>query len=64
MTTSAKTRPPTPPHVVAYRTVVATAAWLILLAVGFGLAGYGPLAVLHAVVVPLTDALHLNQISG
>jgi hypothetical protein len=64
MTTSANTRPRTPPHFVAYRAVITVVTWLILLALGLGLAGYGPLPVLHDLVTPLTNALHLNQISG
>jgi hypothetical protein len=64
MTTSAKTRPRTPPHVVAYRSVTATIVTLLLLAFGFGLVGYGPFAALHGLAAPLTNALHLNQISG
>ena len=60
MTTSTQT----PPHVVAYRSVTATIATLLLLALGFGLAGYGPFAALHGFAAPLTNALHLNQISG
>jgi len=64
MTTPVRTPPRTPPHVVAYRSVTATIAALLLLAFGFGLAGYGPFAALHGLAAPLTNALHLNQISG
>jgi hypothetical protein len=37
---------------------------LLLLVLGFGLAGYGPAAALHGLITPLTNALHLNTISG
>lgn len=36
----------TPPHVVAYRVISVTLATMILVVVGFGLAGRGPLGVL------------------
>jgi hypothetical protein len=39
---------PTPPHVIAYRVVTVALATVILAAVGFGLAGRGPLGVLGA----------------
>lgn len=37
----------TPPHVVAYRSVIAAITLLIVVSAGLGLAGYGPLAVLY-----------------
>jgi len=36
----------TPPHVIAYRVITVTLATLILVVVGFGLAGRGPLGAL------------------
>lgn len=54
----------TPPHVVAYRSVTVALAVLILLSIGLGFAGYGPLATLHRVAHPLSHALHLDRISG
>jgi hypothetical protein len=36
----------TPPHVIAYRVITVTLATMILVAVGFGLAGRGPLGAL------------------
>ncbi len=36
----------TPPHVIAYRVVAVTLATVILVVVGFGLAGRGPLGAL------------------
>jgi hypothetical protein len=54
----------TPPHVVAYRAVTSVLAAAILLSVGLGMAGYGPLAALHRVASPVSHALHLDRISG
>ena len=54
----------TPPHVVAYRSVTSAIALLIVLSVGLGLAGYGPLATLHRMSSPISRELHLNRISG
>lgn len=54
----------TPPHVVAYRSVTTALTVLILFSIGFGLAGYGPLAVLHRAAQPVSHALHLDRISG
>jgi hypothetical protein len=54
----------TPPHVVACRLVTSALAVLILVWVGVGLAGYGPLDALHPVAHPVTHALHLDRISG
>lgn len=65
MTTApAKTPARTPPHVVAYRSVTAAIAVLLLLSFGFGLAGYGPLSPLDSLVSPVTHALHLDRIQG
>jgi len=63
-TTPVKTSSRTPPHVVAYRSVTATIAVLLLLSFGFGLAGYGPFSPLHSLVSPVTHALHLDRIQG
>jgi hypothetical protein len=54
----------TPPHVVAYRSVTAAATTLILLSIGLGIAGYGPLVVLHRIAQPVSHELHLDRISG
>lgn len=54
----------TPPSVVAYRSVTAAVTVLILLSIGFGLAGYGPLVVLHRLAHPVSHGLHLDRISG
>jgi hypothetical protein len=54
----------TPPSVVAYRLVTTLITVLITLAVGLGVAGYGPLTTLHALAAPLTHALHLDRISS
>jgi len=54
----------TPPHVAAYRSVIAAVALLILLAVGLGFAGYGPLTPLYQVASPFYHVLHLDRISG
>lgn len=54
----------TPPHVVAYRSVISVVTLLILLSVGLGVAGYGPLTVLHRVVSPVSSELHLDRIGG
>ena len=54
----------TPPHVVAYRSVIAAITVLLLLSFGFGLAGYGPFSPLHGVASPVTRALHLDRIRG
>jgi hypothetical protein len=54
----------TPPHVVAYRSVTSFITVLILLSVGLGLAGYGPLAILHQVTSPVSHDLHLDRIRG
>jgi hypothetical protein len=54
----------TPPLVITYRSVTAALTALILLAIGLGLAGYGPLVVLHRVAQPVSQELHLNRISG
>ncbi len=54
----------TPPHVIAYRSVISSVSVLILLAFGFGLAGYGPLASLHRLANPITHSLHLDRIGG
>lgn len=63
-TTPVKTPSKTPPHVVAYRSVTATVAVLLLLSFGFGLAGHGPFSLLHSVASPVTHALHLDRIQG
>jgi len=54
----------TPPSVVAYRGAIALVTLLILLSVGFGTAGTGPLAVLHRMTSPISSELHLDRISG
>lgn len=54
----------TPPIVISYRAVTATLTTAILLSVGFGFAGLGPLTVLHKVAHPAYHALHLDRISG
>jgi hypothetical protein len=54
----------TPPHVVAYRSVTAALTALILLSIGLGLAGYGPLTSLHRAAQPVFHELHLDRISG
>lgn len=54
----------TPPHMVAYRSVTAGIAVLLLLFCGLGLAGYGPFALLHQLASPVTHALHLDRIQG
>lgn len=54
----------TPPHVAAYRSVIAAVTLLILLSAGLGFAGYGPLAPLYQVASPLYHVLHLDRISG
>ena len=54
----------TPPHVVAYRSVIAAITLLILLSVGLGVAGYGPLTALHRAASPVSRELHLDRISG
>ncbi|MGD0602844.1 MAG: hypothetical protein ABSA53_04480 [Streptosporangiaceae bacterium] len=65
MTTPLKTPPlKTPPYTIACRSVTATITVLILLAVGFGLAGYGPGSGLHRLASPVTHALHLDRIQG
>jgi hypothetical protein len=63
-TTPVETPPRTPPNVVAYRSVTATIAVLLLLSFGFGLAGYGPFSLLHSLVNPVTHVLHLDRIQG
>jgi hypothetical protein len=52
----------TPPNVVAYRCVIAVVTVLVLVSLGFGLAGQGPLASLHRLASPVTDGLYLNKI--
>jgi hypothetical protein len=54
----------TPPSVIAYRAVASLITALIVLAVGYGLAGGGPLTGLHALAAPLTHALHLDRIGS
>lgn len=54
----------TPPHVAAYRSVIAAVTLLVLLGAGLGLAGYGPFTPLHGVASPVYHALHLDRISG
>jgi hypothetical protein len=54
----------TPPHVITYRSVTAALTALILLSIGLGLAGYGPLVVLHRTAQPISHELHLDRISG
>lgn len=54
----------TPPHVAAYRSVIAAVTLLIVLAVGLGFAGYGPLTPLYQVASPFYHVLHLDRISG
>lgn len=54
----------TPLHVIAYRSVTAAVAALIILSVGLGFAGYGPLTALHQAAHPVTHELHLDRISG
>jgi hypothetical protein len=54
----------TPPHVAAYRSVTAVITALIVLSIGLGLAGYGPLIVLHRTTEPVSHMLHLDRISG
>ena len=54
----------TPPHVIAYRSVTVVITLMILLSAGLGLAGYGPLAVLHRAASPVSHDLHLDRISG
>jgi len=62
--TAATTPLRTPPHIVAYRLVTAAIAVLILLSLGLGLAGYGPVSALHRLASPVTHALHLDRIQG
>jgi hypothetical protein len=62
MTTPVKQQLRTPPHVVAYRVVVATITLLLLLSIGFGLAGHGPFSSLNGFARPVTHALNLNRI--
>lgn len=62
--TPVKTPSKTLPHVVAYRSVTATVAVLLLLSFGFGLAGHGPFSPLHSVASPVTHAMHLDRIQG
>jgi len=57
-----KTAMRTPPHTVAYRSFISGITLLILLALGSGLAGHGPLTSLHQLVQPITHALHLDRI--
>lgn len=52
----------TPPNVVAYRSVTAAVTVLILLSIGLGFAGYGPLVALHRASEPVSRTLHLNRI--
>jgi hypothetical protein len=54
----------TPPHVVTYRSVTAAITALILLSIGLGFAGYGPLVALHRAAQPVSHGLHLDRISG
>lgn len=54
----------TPPHVVAYRSMISVITLLILLSAGLGVAGYGPLTVLHRVASPVSHELHLDRIGG
>jgi hypothetical protein len=54
----------TPPNVVVYRLVTSALTALILISVGAGLAGYGPLTALHQIAHPVSHALHLDRISG
>jgi hypothetical protein len=53
-----------PPGVVAYRAATAAVTTLILLFLALGVAGYGPLEILHQAVHPLTHLFHLDRISG
>jgi hypothetical protein len=62
MTTPVKQHLRTPPHVVAYRAVIAATTVLLLLSFGFGLAGYGPFFFLNGLVRPVTHALQLDRI--
>jgi hypothetical protein len=54
----------TPPHVAAYRAVIAAVTLLLLAAAGLGLAGYGPFTPLHGVASPVYHVLHLDRIGG
>jgi hypothetical protein len=54
----------TPPLVITYRSVTAVVTALILLSIGLGFAGYGPLVVLHRIAQPVSHELHLDRISG
>ena len=54
----------TPPLVVSYRSVTAVLTALILLSIGLGFAGYGPLVVLHRAAEPVSHGLHLDRSSG
>ena len=54
----------TPPNVIAYRSVISSISVLILLALGFGLAGFGPLTPLHRLASPVSHYLHLDRIGG
>ena len=54
----------TPPHVVTYRSITVAFTALILLSIGLGFAGYGPLVVLHRAAEPVSHGLHLDRISG
>jgi hypothetical protein len=54
----------TPPLVIAYRSVTAVVTALIVLSIGLGFAGYGPLVVLHRIAAPVFQELHLDRISG
>ncbi|MGH3211081.1 MAG: hypothetical protein ACRDNO_25315 [Trebonia sp.] len=54
----------TPPLVITYRSVTAVVTMLVLLSVGLGFAGYGPLVDLHRIAQPVSHELHLDRISG
>lgn len=63
-TASARASLKTPPHVVVYRLVTAAVVALLLLSIGFGLAGHGPFSSLHRLARPVTHTLHLDRIRG
>ncbi|MGH3156768.1 MAG: hypothetical protein ACRDNF_09370 [Streptosporangiaceae bacterium] len=63
-TTPVKQQLRTPPHVVAYRAVTVAITVLLLLLVGFGLAGHGPLSFMNGFARPVTHAFDPNGTQG
>lgn len=54
----------TPPHVVAFRTVTVAITLLILLGVGLGLAGLGPVSGLRALVNTSVNSGQAAYVTG